>query len=123
MAQNEYNELSQLKTKKVGGTSLGSGLQTVDYAYNIRGWMTKINDPANLNGDFFGYEIKYNNPVYSNIASGRFNGNIAEVDWTNASENVIKRYTYTYDGLNRLKDAIYTEPNSTTPYNNNYNES
>ncbi|WP_288244321.1 DUF6443 domain-containing protein, partial [uncultured Chryseobacterium sp.] len=50
LAQNTYNELSQLQSKKVGGAVLGSGLQTVDYQYNIRGWMTKINDPNNLGG-------------------------------------------------------------------------
>ncbi|WP_050022748.1 hypothetical protein [Chryseobacterium sp. P1-3] len=97
-------------------------MQSIDYAYNIRGWMTRINDPANLNGKLFGYEIKYTNPVYTNLASGRFNGNIAEVDWRNSSEDVLKRYSYTYDGLNRLKDGIYTEPNATNPYNNNFNE-
>ncbi|WP_426481935.1 DUF6443 domain-containing protein [Chryseobacterium sp. R2ACT005] len=122
LTQNKYNELSQLQSKKVGGTSAASPLQTVDYTYNIRGWLTKINDPANLNGKLFGYEIKYQNPVYTNIASGKFNGNVAEIDWKNSSENVLKRYSYSYDPLNRLKDAIYTEPNATNPYNNNYNE-
>ncbi|WP_228388332.1 RHS repeat-associated core domain-containing protein, partial [Chryseobacterium sp. CBo1] len=123
LAQNEYNELSQLKSKKVGGTSAGNGLQTVDYAYNIRGWMTGINDPNDLSGgDLFGYKIKYNNPVYSGIASGRFNGNIAEIDWKTSAANSLKRYTYSYDGLNRLKDAVYTDPEQTNPYSNNYNE-
>ncbi|QIY90537.1 DUF6443 domain-containing protein [Chryseobacterium gallinarum] len=118
LAENTYNELSQLTNKKVG-----NNLQSIDYAYNIRGWMTRINDPANLNGKLFGYEIKYHNPVYTNLASGRFNGNIAEVDWRNSSEDVLKRYSYTYDGLNRLKDAVYSEPGATNPFNNNYNES
>lgn len=122
LTQNKYNELSQLQSKKVGGTSAASPLQTIDYTYNIRGWLTKINDPANLNGKLFGYEIKYHNAVYTNIASGKFNGNIAEIDWKNSSEDVLKRYSYSYDTLNRLKDAIYTEPNATNPYNNNYNE-
>jgi len=122
LAQNEYTELSQLKNKKVGGTSLGSGLQQVDYTYNIRGWMTKINDPANLNGKFFGYEIKYNNPVYSSVSSGKFNGNIAEIDWKNSAEDILKRYNYTYDNLNRLKSGLYAEPNSTNPHNGNFDE-
>ncbi|VEH20799.1 RHS repeat-associated core domain [Chryseobacterium nakagawai] len=122
LAQNEYNELSQVKTKKVGGTDIAQPLQVMDYSYNIRGWLTKINDPANLNGKLFGYEIRYNNPVYSNIAGGKYNGTITEVDWKNASEDVLKRYTYSYDGLSRLKDAVYTEPNTTTPFNNYYNE-
>ncbi|ANF49245.1 hypothetical protein A0O34_01130 [Chryseobacterium glaciei] len=123
LAQNEYNELSQLKNKKVGGTNTATPLQSIDYVYNIRGWLTKINDPADLNGKLFGYEMRYNNPVNPNIASGKFNGNITEVDWKNASEDVLKRYDYSYDNLNRLQDAVYSEPNSTTPFNNNFNES
>ncbi|UCA61684.1 DUF6443 domain-containing protein [Chryseobacterium rhizoplanae] len=122
LTQNEYDELSRVRTKKVGGTDIFQPLQVMDYTYNIRGWLTKINDPANLNGKLFGYEVKYNNPAYTNIAGGKYNGNITEVDWRNASEDVLKRYTYSYDALNRLKDAIYTEPNSTTPFNNKYNE-
>ncbi|BFO64699.1 DUF6443 domain-containing protein [Chryseobacterium sp. KCF3-3] len=122
LTQNTYNEISQITTKKVGGTDAANPLQSIDYKYNIRGWLTKINDPAALNGKLFGYEIKYTNPVYTNLASGRYNGNIAEVDWRNASEGALKRYSYVYDSLNRLKDAIYTEPGATNPYNNNFNE-
>ena len=111
LAQNEYTELSQLKNKKVGGTSLGSGLQQVDYTYNVRGWMTNINDPADLsNGDLFGYKIKYNNPANITAAPGKYNGNIAEIDWKNSSEDLLKRYNYEYDHLNRLKNAFYNEP-------------
>jgi len=122
LSQNKYNELSQLENKKVGGTSLASPLQSIDYAYNILGQMTKINDPANLGAKLFGYEMRYTNPVYSNIAAGRFNGNVTEADWKVSSEGVLKRYSYGYDNLNQLKDAIYTEPLTTNPYNNNYNE-
>ncbi|PRB82632.1 hypothetical protein CQ022_17130 [Chryseobacterium culicis] len=122
LSQNEYNELSQLKRKKVGGTAPAAPLQSIDYTYNIRGSLIKINDPVNLNGKLFGYGIKYTNPEYSNVGPGKYNGNIAEIDWQNASENIQKRYTYTYDGLNRLKDAVYSEPASTAPFNNYYNE-
>ncbi|WP_419868701.1 DUF6443 domain-containing protein [Chryseobacterium sp. CT-SW4] len=122
LAQNTYNELSQVTNKKVGGTTVASPLQSIDYTYNIRGWLTKINDPANLNGKLFGYQVRYNNPVYNNIATGRYNGNITEIDWNISTEGILKRYSYKYDKLSRLLDGIYTEPNSTTPYNNNYNE-
>ncbi|MGE8431245.1 DUF6443 domain-containing protein [Chryseobacterium joostei] len=125
LAQNTYNELSQLSNKKVGsGTSVNGGgfLQSIDYQYNIRGWMTKINDPVNLNGKLFGYELRYNNPISSNIASGRFNGNVAEIDWNNGSENLLKRYNYEYDRLNRLKNGFYSEPNVTNPANGNFDE-
>ncbi|SFT45919.1 RHS repeat-associated core domain-containing protein [Chryseobacterium formosense] len=123
LAQNEYNELSQLKSKKVGGANVGSGLQTVDYEYNIRGWMTRINNPNSLsNGDLFGYEIKYNNPVYTNLTNGKFNGNIAEIDWKSSFDNVLKRYDYTYDGLDRLKKGMYAEPDVANPQNGNFDE-
>ncbi|SFT88723.1 RHS repeat-associated core domain-containing protein, partial [Chryseobacterium formosense] len=115
LAQNEYNELSQLKSKKVGGTSAGNELQTVDYTYNIRGWMTGINNPNDLSGgDLFGYKIKYNNPENTGISAGRFNGNIAEIDWAknHASSPNVRRYNYDYDGLNRLKHAGFSEPSS-----------
>jgi len=38
LAENSYNDLSQLINKKVG-----NHLQSIDYAYNIRGWLTGIN--------------------------------------------------------------------------------
>ncbi|WP_404984654.1 DUF6443 domain-containing protein [Chryseobacterium sp. M5] len=125
LTQNDYNELSQLKSKKVGGISLNSHLQQVDYQYNIRGWMTQINNPNDLsNGDLFGYAIKYTNPENPNLSTGRFNGNIAEVDWktsTNPNDNR-RRYSYTYDRLNRLLQGIYSEPGSSLINNDNYNE-
>ncbi|MBP1165652.1 RHS repeat-associated protein [Chryseobacterium sp. PvR013] len=122
LAQNKYNEISQLESKKVGGTAAASPLQTIDYQYNIRGWMTRINNPANLNGKLFGYEIKYNNPVYSTVSTGKYNGNIAEIDWKNSSQDILKRYNYTYDKLNRLTDAEYAEPETTNPHNKNFDE-
>ncbi|MBW7674751.1 DUF6443 domain-containing protein [Chryseobacterium chendengshani] len=123
LTQNEYNELSQLKNKKVGGTSLGSGLQSIDYAYNIRGWMTKINDPANLiNGKLFGYEMKYQTPVNTSLSPAKYNGNIAEIDWKTSNDGVLRRYGYQYDSLNRLLKGIYQEPQSSVPQNDFYNE-
>ncbi|MDR6546810.1 RHS repeat-associated protein [Chryseobacterium rhizosphaerae] len=122
LAQNTYNELSQLSNKKVGGTSLGSSLQSIDYAYNIRGWMTKINDPANLNGKLFGYAIRYNNPVNTPYAPGRYNGNISEVDWRTSNDNILKRYSYSYYAQNRLMFGHYSEPLATVPENSLYDE-
>lgn len=122
LTQNKYNELSQLESKKVGGIAAASPLQTIVYQYNIRGWMTKVNDPANLNGKLFGYEMKYNNPVYTNTSTGRFNGNIAEIDWNISSAEGLKRYNYQYDGLNRLLKGAYSQPNASLAQNNYFNE-
>ncbi|WP_153397351.1 DUF6443 domain-containing protein [Chryseobacterium vaccae] len=123
LAQNSYNELSQLETKKVGGTSAGSPLQTINYQYNIRGWMKQINDPTNLGNDLFGYKIKYNqiegletpNTDFPNLkVKPRFNGNIAEVDWRTKTDpnDYLRRYGYVYDNLNRLSAGFYQKDNN-----------
>ncbi len=122
LKQNTYNELSQIVNKKVGGTNVSSPLQSIDYTYNILGWLTKINDPANLNGKLFGYEMKYFNPQNTTSTSGKYGGNITEIDWKTATDNVLRRYDYQYDALNRLKKGIYSEPGSSVPQNDFYNE-
>ncbi|MDR6513928.1 hypothetical protein [Chryseobacterium camelliae] len=72
-----------MTNKKVGSYPSFNGggfLQSIDYSYNIRGWMTKVNDPDNLGSDLFGYAMKYNNPENTSLSTGRFNENIA-IDW------------------------------------------
>jgi len=122
LAQNTYNELSQLESKKVGGVVATAPLQQIDYKYNIRGWMTKINDPADLNGKLFGYTIRYNNPINTSYAPARYNGNIAEVDWRTSNDNTLKRYSYSYYTQNRLMFGHYSEPLATVPENSLYDE-
>jgi len=123
LSQNKYNELSQLEQKKVGGINPGSPLQTIDYQYNIRGWMTGINDPANLGSDLFGYKIKYNqvegmenpnNDFMELKVKPKYNGNIAEVDWktATASNDYNRRYGYVYDKLNRMVAGFYQRDNN-----------
>ncbi|MCT2561806.1 DUF6443 domain-containing protein [Chryseobacterium herbae] len=121
LADNTYNEIGQLINKKTGNTS-GTPLQSIDYAYNIRGWVTKVNNPANLGGKLFGYELKYENPVDGSAAPAKFNGNISEFDWRTGSNDFLRRYAYRYDRLNRLKDASYREPTATAPVNDGYSE-
>ncbi|MGN7706872.1 DUF6443 domain-containing protein [Chryseobacterium sp. 22543] len=121
LAENTYNDLGQLINKKTGNTT-GIPLQSIDQTYNIRGWLTKVNDPTSLNGKLFAYELKYHNPAYSTVSTGKYNGNIAEIDWSSADNGTFRRYNYQYDGLDRLKNGIYSEPDATVPHNNYYNE-
>lgn len=122
LVQNKYNEISQLESKKVGGTDLITPIQTVDYKYNIRGWISQINDPVALGSDLFGYKLKYQTPeATSSIA--RYNGNIAEVDWKTANDGIRRRYGYTYDKLNRMALAKYQKPDAGVVETNAYNES
>src|SRR5690606_31831953 len=59
LSHNEYNELGQLKIKKVGNSPT-TPLQEVNYRYNIRGWLTDINNIDNLGSDLFAFKINYN---------------------------------------------------------------
>ncbi|MFN1218822.1 DUF6443 domain-containing protein [Chryseobacterium kwangjuense] len=121
LAENTYNEIGQLINKKTGNIS-GTPLQSVDYAYNIRGWLTKVNNPAVLGDKFFAFELKYENPADGSAAPAKYNGNIAEFDWRTSTGNFLRRYAYTYDKLNRLLDASYREPFATAPVNDGYTE-
>jgi RHS repeat-associated protein len=114
---NTYDELGQLENKIVGGDADGDGLQTVNYNYNVRGWLQAINDNApsdnalTLNSDdLWGFKIKYND--ITDPTKQLFNGNISETLWDSKSVNpgvpgnlVSERYTYTYDPLNRITSA------------------
>ena len=124
LAANQYDELGQLIAKNVGGSDTGgsTGLQKVDYHYNIRGWLKGINDTDNLNrsgdpADLFSFKIQYNTPT---IGQPLFNGNISETLWRSGSDNVLRQYTYQYDPLNRLLDAAYSKPG--VSINNSYGE-
>lgn len=114
---NPWTILSSLEYDQIGQNTLkhvGNSLQTVDYKYNVRGWLKSINDPNNLGDDLFAFKINYNDP--QNFGAGEnpealFNGNISQTIWNSASVNntgnpVSNRYSYTYDALNRITSAI-----------------
>ena len=122
LASNTYDELGQLTSKNVGNTTT-TPLQKIDYAYNIRGWLTGINnDPTNnlvLNTtekDLFAFKINYNTVENCTNYTGTalYNGNISETYWRSASDNVQRKYGYKYDNLNRLRESIYQKPGLTT---------
>ncbi len=115
LSENSYNELSQLTNKKVG-----NNLQSLDYTYNIRGTITSMNNPTNLGNDLFGYSVSYFNPL--NTANGKYSGNISEVSWRTSQDNVLRKYSYQYDALNRLTKGAYSEPDASVPQNDFYNE-
>ncbi len=104
LVHNAYDELGQLTSKQVG-----DGLQTVDYAYNVRGWLKQINDPASLGSDLFAFDINYNTADHSGTAL--YNGNISETEWKTANDNVLRWYRYSYDALNRISSGTDSSGN------------
>lgn len=131
LAKNTYDAIGQLKEKKTGGTDISAStyFQKVDYKYNVRGWLTDINNTNSLNTnpiDLFAFKINYNNKNFDNNVNGQvrplYNGNIAETSWRTSSDNVLRRYGYSYDYLNRLLDAWYQKPGNSTPVPQSYDE-
>ena len=139
LKKNDYNNLGQLITKRVGGSSLtgATSWQKIDYAYNIRGWLLSINNSANNNldlnvaeNDLFAFKINYNTIQTTSLANGQgtyigkelYNGNISETYWRTKSDNVLRKYSNEYDSLNRMNNAVYQKPDAAMPVPNYYNE-
>jgi RHS repeat-associated protein len=116
LSQLHYNSLGQLMEKNLHATDEGF-IQSVDYRYNIRGWLSSINNAQLINDqstnddndDFFGFELKYNNP---SVLGGTpvFNGNISETIWKSLGSDQ-QSYAYEYDKVSRLKRADYLNYN------------
>jgi len=116
LTENFYDPLGQLITKNTG-----SYLQEVNYKYNIRGWLTSINDKEIApsedgyvqlgSGDLFAFKVSYDDVMYpvGNVER-LYNGNISETQWVTSTDNTVRHYGYSYDHLNRLEEAIFIQP-------------
>ena len=128
VALNTYNETGQSINKKLHSANSLGYLQYVDYTYNIRGWLTSINNPDNLAHstdpvDLFGERLDYNTSETGLNSSypSQYNGNISAMVWT--STNKTKRgYAFTYDGLNRLTYGDFKGYNTAWVDSTNFEE-
>ncbi|OWY22468.1 hypothetical protein C7N43_08655 [Sphingobacteriales bacterium UPWRP_1] len=113
-----YNATGQLTEKNLHQLSSGY-LQSIDYQYNPRGWLTAINDPNNLSAggelynDLFAMSLHYNN-VPTLLGSPNYNGNISAIEWKTEQDGILRAYSFSYDALNRLT-AAYNPSTSTNP--------
>lgn len=135
LSQLEYNEIGQVVDKKLHSSnwtpataSAATFLQSVDLRYNIRGWLTNINNRNLSNGewlddtdpnsdnvntskpDLFGLDLKYDNRVSTGISTPQYNGNIAQVMWNTRGADRgtnLRTFGYSYDLANRLTGAKY----------------
>ena len=120
LAKNEYNELGQLVDKKLHSTVSTGPKQSVDYRYNIRGWLTSINNAALATdatnddpNDLFGMNLAYNNTASLGIAAyPQFNGNISAISYSkDLGKGDVKQtgYGFAYDPMNRLTNAAHQQ--------------
>ena len=96
-----YNEVGQVKGK---GLHKAVPLQDITFQYNIRGWLTHINDLSTIrqsqDSKLFAFQIHYEE-------ADQYNGNIGKVEWKTVTDAVQRGYEFGYDKLNRLKYAKY----------------
>lgn len=93
--ENRYNALGQLINK-----TIADGFEEIDYAYNIRGQITQMNDPNDNEDHMFEMEFKYQNATHA-----KFDGTIGEVVWKNPFESSTNGFDYQYDEMNRISSA------------------
>ena len=106
LVSNTYDDLGRLVTKGIGNISSSTTrLQTVDFDYNIRGWLKEINDVSNMGTDLFAFKINYDD--ITDVNKRLYNGNISQTYWRTANiDNSLKNYEYRYDALNRITSGV-----------------
>ncbi|MET7001539.1 DUF6443 domain-containing protein [Chitinophaga defluvii] len=113
IAENTYDELGQLKTKRLGVTGPTAQLEVLNYEYNIRGWLKSINkDYVNTtlnNVSHFGQELSYD---YGFTVKNQFNGNIAGIKWKGWNDKIPRAYGYDYDSSGRIITADFSQQNT-----------
>ena len=117
LAEYRYNSLGQQIEKNLSKQST-QFLQSIDYRYNLRGWLETINDvglgstsgnpDSNVSGDLFGMRLYYNATTITD-QKARYNGNISAATWRQKNSSVVRSYRYDYDRTNRLLDAYFQQ--------------
>jgi RHS repeat-associated protein len=118
LSEVKLDEFGRGKTKTIGDdpANPGTPLETMDYSYNIQGWLTGVNQdyalarPAMMQQFTrrFGFYLGYENSD-GNFSDKQYNGSITGVIWRSQGDNTQRRYNYEYDNINRFKAANFTQ--------------
>jgi|GEM_PF-5689280 len=129
VAAYQYNALGQLIMKQLHNTG-ATFLQNVDMRYNIRGWLSSINNAKltsdggvtnNDTNDYFGMELFYNQTDSTSSLNNTlsYNGNISAVKWKGpgyaAGNQGQRSFNLTYDQSDKLVSASF-KANATSAY-------
>ena len=120
LVDNAYDEVGRLLVDKRNGVS---ELRT-NYSYNLRSWLKGVSSPL------FSQTLNYQETIHD--IAPCYNGNISSLFWRTAQHDANtasilvsspeKGYRFTYDGLSRLKDAVYGEGIILNQNRNRFNE-
>lgn len=113
-----YSDLGQLKQRKIGQKKDGTlysmdAVETLDYSYTSRNWLSSINadfvnDPAVTKQ--FGMQLSYDFG-FSVPGNGNFSGNISGQRWRSTGDKELRAYGHVYDPVKRLIKADFTQNN------------
>jgi RHS repeat-associated protein len=110
VSREQYNALGQLAKKELGNkrntdnSYSSTPLETLDYTYNIRGWLQSINKDfssnigPNANTRKFGMELSYD----WGYGTNQYNGNISGIKWRSVGDDEKRSYGFGYDATNSL---------------------
>ncbi|MGC4036058.1 MAG: DUF6443 domain-containing protein [Chitinophagaceae bacterium] len=115
VSQAEYDAMGLLQKKKLGAAPL----ETLQYDYNIRGWMlganrTYVKDSLSTT-NWFGFDLGYDKTSFTvngaarGYAAAQYNGNINGMLWKSTGDDELRKYDFTYDAVNRLTGADFNQ--------------
>lgn len=105
LSQLRYNELGGVKTNV-----LGSAIDSIEYDYNIRGWLKNINKGYAVNGSADGKNHHFGEQLfYDSTYTAQYTGNLAGSRWRGFNDNAYRSYGFTYDPADRLLKADFTQ--------------
>ncbi|MBI1767427.1 MAG: hypothetical protein HYR67_03520 [Bacteroidetes bacterium] len=120
----EYNELGQVVKKKLHSVDGTNFLQKIDYRYNIRNWLTNINniptanDTGDDSDDYFGMDLTYVGTIagIGAVNTPRKDGFINDIRWKQDLGLKRRVYNFSYDNLGRVTSSnqIMSKDNSVT---------
>lgn len=96
LTENSYDNLCRLSSKRVMG-------EQISYDYNIRNWLTAITSPH-----------------YSQAMTYNLDGNMNAMQWRHDSATTPQGYNFSYDGLSRLKQAVFTGGETPDEFSTHY---
>jgi RHS repeat-associated protein len=116
LASYRYDEYGRMKEKILSPDyNSGRGLESLKYDYNIQGWLTGINRQYALSNTslaqwdhFFGEYLGYENRDQK-FASSQYDGTLAGVIWKTQGNGIPQMYSYSYDPVNRLTGAAFSQ--------------
>ena len=111
------NERAKYKNGLHDKVVLGGDVQSIDFQYNSRNWLTKINNPLHMGNDLFAMELGYENlegikdydimkMSTSSEPIAQYSGSISWMKWKYYhNSNPLVGAIYRYDRANWLKKA------------------